>query len=71
MTQECASDTEIFYDSIVLIINYLNMLFCNSGRPGKFQLFYKKEAGDIDGAFVLGGPYRVQLVSNNINKSNK
>ena len=56
MTQECASDTEGFCDSIVLLINCLSQLFCDSGRPGEFQLFYRQEAGDMEGPL-----YRVGL----------
>ena len=55
VTQECASDTERVCDSIVLIINCLSLLFCDSGRLRRLQLFYKQEAGDIGRAFVLGG----------------
>ena len=54
-TQECASDTERLCDAIVLIINYLSLLFCDSGRLGKLQLFYKQEAGDMEGPLYLGG----------------
>ena len=38
-----------------LIINYLSLFFCDSQRPGRFQLFYKQRAGNMKGAFVLGG----------------
>ena len=55
MTQECASDTEGFCDSIVLLINCLSLLFCDSGKPGKFQLFYKQEAGDMEGPWYCAG----------------
>lgn len=45
MTKGSASDTERFCDCVVLIINCLSLIFCDSGRPGRHQLFYKQEAG--------------------------
>ena len=54
-TQECASDTERFCDSLVLIVSCLSLLFCDSGRPGKLQLFYKQEAEDMEGPLYRGG----------------
>lgn len=36
------------YDSIFLIISCLILLFCDSGRPGRLQLFYKQESGGME-----------------------
>ena len=55
VTQEIASDTEP--DSIVLIINCCNLFFCDSGRPRRFQPFYKQEAGDVQGPLYLRQGY--------------
>ena len=51
--QECAADTESFCDSIFLIIICLNVLFCDSGRPGRSQLSYKQKTGDVQGPLYL------------------
>ena len=40
--------------SVILIINYLSLRFCDSGRPGTFQLFYKQEAVGEGGTLYLG-----------------
>ena len=54
---EC--DTERFCASIVLFMNWLNWLFCNSGRPEEFQDFYKQEAGDMKGyLYLVGGGWQ-------------
>ena len=45
-----------FWDSLILIINCLILLFRDSGRPGRLQLFYKWEAGYSEGLLYLGGP---------------
>ena len=60
---KCALNTKRFCDSIVLIVNCLILLFCDLWRPGRLQLFYKQEAGDIEGGFILGGgeSHRVPL----------
>lgn len=34
--------------SIVLISSCLSLLLCDSGRPGRLQVFSKKEAGQIE-----------------------
>ena len=44
-TQECASDTERFWDSIGLLLNCSSPLFCDSGRPGRLELFYRQTLG--------------------------
>ena len=49
-TQECASDTE----SVTLIINCFSLLFCDLGRPGRVQFFYKQEAEDMEKPWNLG-----------------
>ena len=61
--QECVADTERFCDSIFLIINCLNVLFCDSGRPGRFQLSYKQKTGDVQGLLYLRGPFGFCLIS--------
>ena len=35
-------------DSIVLILSCLSLLFRDSGKPGRLQLFYKQEAGEME-----------------------
>lgn len=40
--------------SVILIVNYLSLRFCDSGRPGTFQLFYKQEAVGEGGTLYLG-----------------
>ena len=60
-TQECSSDPERFCASVILIINCLRLLFCDSGRLGTFQLFYKQEAVGEGGTLSWGGTGRVLL----------
>ena len=50
MIQECASDTA----SMSLSINCLSLLFCDLGRPGRVQFFYKQEAEDTEKPWNLG-----------------
>lgn len=47
---ECASDTE----SVTLIINCFSLLFCDLGRPGRVQFFYKQEAEYMEKPWNLG-----------------
>ena len=46
-------------DSVVKIVSCLHLLFCDSGRPGRFQLFYQWEAGDTEGPLYTGRRHRV------------
>ena len=41
-------------DSSVLIISCLSLLFCDSARPGRLQLFYKQKVGGVEGPLYLG-----------------
>ena len=50
--------------SIVLIIKCSSLLFCDSAKSERLQLFYKQGAGDIEGLLYLGEPCRVLLTSN-------
>lgn len=40
-------------DSIALIINFLNFFFCALVKLEKLQVFYKKEAGDMEEPLYL------------------
>lgn len=42
-------------------INCLSLLFCDSERARRLQLFYKQETGDMEGPLYLGGWHRVLL----------
>ena len=53
-TQECASDTEGFGDSVILVINCCNLLPVTQGGLGDFSFSTNKRQGH-GGAFVLGG----------------
>ena len=44
-TQKCVSETERFYDCIVLIINYLSLLFCDSGDLRNLNFSTNKRQG--------------------------
>ena len=43
-----------YCDSTDLIISCLSLVLCDSGRPGRLQILYKQEAGDMDGPLYLG-----------------
>ena len=62
INQECASETETV--SVLLIIKCSSLLFYDSGKSERLQLFYKQGAGDIEGLLYLGEPCRVLLTSN-------
>ena len=53
-TQECASDMEGFRDSLVLIINCLSSLFCDSEETWKTLVFLHVRGGGHGGTFELG-----------------
>ena len=63
--QACASDTERFCDSLVLIINCLSLIFCDSGKPERLWLFYKQEVGARRGLCNLEGLVCMVLLSFN------
>ena len=54
-TQKCVSETERFCDSVVLITNYLSLLFCDSGGLRNFNFSGKKYAREMERSLSLGG----------------